>query len=379
MCKGITKQFESHPENIEYLENQILTYIGNKRALLNYIGIEIEDIQKKLQKEKLITLDLFSGSGIVARYLKQFSECVYANDLERYSYIINSCYLSNQSEFDIKKYNKYLEIIKNKIETTPIKGIISQNYSPYDDKNIKKGERTFYTNKNAIFIDSMRYYIEEIVPKKYQKYFLARLIIEASIHVNTAGIFKGFYKDKETGIGKFGGSDANALNRILGEIDMSAPFLSNFETKYHVYQKDANKLIKRLKDIDVAYIDPPYNQHPYGSNYFMLNIILNNEIPKNTSKISGIPANWNHSVYNKRSTALNSLEDIVKNIKSRHLIISYNNEGFISQEEMELMLNKYGTLKTVVIEYNTFRGSRNLNTRKLKTNEFLFILEKKEV
>lgn len=201
-------------------------------------------------------------------------------------------------------------------------------------------------------------------------------MIEASIHANTSGVFKGFYKNSKTGVGQFGGNGENALRRILGEIDMAAPVLSNFETEYKVFQKDANELVRELKGIDVAYLDPPYNQHPYGSNYFMLNVIANNSLPEKISKVSGIPEKWNHSDYNKKATALASMEDLVANIDAKYLIISYNNEGFISKDEMEAMLRKYGTLKTKVIEYNAFRGSRNLNNRNLKTNEYLFVLKK---
>ena len=373
MCK----QNELHPEKIEYLKEQILTYIGNKRTLLNYIGAELSLISNALGKEKLVTLDMFSGSGIVARYMKQYSSCIYANDLEKYSRIINECYLSNAVDFDESTYQKYWNKIVEKMKKAPITGIIRTGYSPIDDTNIIASDRVFYTNANATFIDSVRYYIDEVVPEDYQKYFLARLLIEASIHVNTAGIFKGFYKDKDTKIGKFGGSGENALTRIKGSFDMSAPILSNFETDYKVYQMDANILAKTLKGLDVAYLDPPYNQHPYGSNYFMLNIIADNAITAPVSNVSGIPNNWNHSAYNKKQTALKSLEDVVSSLDSKYLIISYNNEGFISQSEMETMLDKYGSFKTVVIEYNTFRGSRNLNNRSIKTNEYLFVLEKR--
>ena len=60
-------------ENKRYLTEQIITYLGNKISLLNEIGKEIKTIQKELNKEKLITADLFSGSGVVTRFLKQFS------------------------------------------------------------------------------------------------------------------------------------------------------------------------------------------------------------------------------------------------------------------------------------------------------------------
>ncbi len=76
-------------EKNEYLTRQLITYIGNKRALLGFIGGGIKKVQKKLNKEKLKMFDVFSGSGIVARYFKQFSELLIVNDLEKYSAVIN--------------------------------------------------------------------------------------------------------------------------------------------------------------------------------------------------------------------------------------------------------------------------------------------------
>ncbi|MBQ0038969.1 MAG: DNA adenine methylase, partial [Treponema sp.] len=72
-------------ENNDFLTTQIITYIGNKRILIGHIQKEIELIKEKLNKKKLVCADLFSGSGIVARMLKQHSSLVIANDLENYS------------------------------------------------------------------------------------------------------------------------------------------------------------------------------------------------------------------------------------------------------------------------------------------------------
>jgi adenine-specific DNA-methyltransferase len=88
-------------EKPEYLTRQLITYIGNKRALLGFIGSGIKTVQKRLKKNKLRMFDVFSGSGIVARYFKQFSDLLIANDLEKYSTVINECYLSNEDEIDI--------------------------------------------------------------------------------------------------------------------------------------------------------------------------------------------------------------------------------------------------------------------------------------
>ena len=97
-------------ENNDYLTSQIITYIGNKRILIGYINKEIELIKAKLNKKKLITADLFSGSGVVARILKQHSSIVIANDLENYSHILNSCYLFNRRDFNAPRY---FELRKN--------------------------------------------------------------------------------------------------------------------------------------------------------------------------------------------------------------------------------------------------------------------------
>ena len=365
-------------ESAEYLSKQIITYIGNKRELLNEIDEEVSYISKRLKKDKLVCLDLFSGSGIVARLLKHRCSKIIANDLEAYSKVINECFLSNKSEFDEALFAKYLDEINKRIVEKPIIGIIRNNYSPKNDKKITINDRAFYTNENAVYIDSFRYYIDEVVPENYKKYFLALLLTEASIHVNTCGVFKGFYKDPDTKIGKYGGKGENALTRIMGKVCIDAPVLSNFESDYEVYQKDANDLASEITGLDLVYLDPPYNQHPYGSNYFMLNIILKNRIGGNMSRVSGIPDDWSHSIYNSKQTALNGMRDIVSKLDTKYVLVSYNNEGFISFVEMKKMLSEFGNVKERRIKYHTFRGSRNLRERNIYTNEFLFLLEKEK-
>ena len=73
-------------ENSDFLTKQIITYLGNKRSLLDFIGTAVNKVKKDLKKDKLSSLDLFSGSGIVARFLKQHSNFLIANDLEPVSY-----------------------------------------------------------------------------------------------------------------------------------------------------------------------------------------------------------------------------------------------------------------------------------------------------
>ena len=360
-------------ENEKYLTEQIITYLGNKRKLLDNIATEVELAMSDLNLREAKICDLFSGSGVVARRLKQYASTLYANDLEQYSYVINDCYLSNEEDFNEEFYNECL----NKILKEPlIEGDITLNYAPKDDTNIQEGERAFYTHSNAMIIDTIRGAIEKHVPLSYRKYFIAPLLYEASVHANTSGVFKGFYKSKVKNVGKFGGEGENALERILGKIELKKPVFSNYASNVKLFQEDANVLVKHLKDLDITYIDPPYNQHPYGSNYFMLNTIINGKVEGEISDVAGIPKDWNKSVYNKKNEALKSFEQLVSDIDSKYLIISYNNEGFISFEEMTEMLSKYGTLTTKEIDYVAFRGSRNLKDRNIHTTEYLFVLKK---
>jgi adenine-specific DNA-methyltransferase len=362
-------------EKAEYLSRQLITYIGNKRALLGFIGSGVKTVQQKLQKNKLKIFDVFSGSGIVARYFKQFSDLLIANDLEKYSTLINECYLSNEDGIDMPLLQNCHREITEEIKRHQKSGIIAELYAPLDDTHIRPGERVFYTRKNAMYIDTARQAIEKI-PKNTQKYFLAPLLSEASIHVNTAGVFKGFYKNRETGTGQFGGKDKNAIDRITGSIELPFPIFSNFNCETIIANGDANNVIKNLPEVDLAYLDPPYNQHPYGSNYFMLNLILDYTYPEKTSRVSGIPENWNRSDYNKARHALRALSELVREIKSRYVLISFNSEGFISVEHMKNMLNRNGRFQILETQYNTFRGSRNLGNRNIHVKEYLYLLEK---
>jgi adenine-specific DNA-methyltransferase len=363
-------------ENEKFLKEQLITYLGNKRSLLGFIDGVTNIVKEELGEDKITFLDGFSGSGCVARYMKKHSSLIMTNDLEKYSSVINESFLTNKSEVDYKIVDECVDLLNTKKNRTDLGiGIIEKNYSPKVTSYPQLGERCFYTNENAKIIDNIRRTIDLEIPDRYKNLMLSVLLYKASVHTNTSGVFKGFYKGLKSPIGKFGGEKGNALTRIMGEIYMEPIILSDYECETIVHQKDINELIGEIPELDLVYYDPPYNQHPYGSNYHMLNTIINYTEPEELSEVAGIPKKWNKSNYNKKKEALTTFDELIQNTKSRYILISYNNEGFISYEEMMDLCQKKGYVRVYDEQYNTFRGSRNLKNRNNKVTEFLFLIK----
>ena len=383
-------------ENPDYLTKQLITYLGNKRALLDFIGQGVSLVQKRLNTKHLSCFDVFSGSGIVSRYFKQFASVLYANDREAYARTISLCYLANSGDVSLKKLNMLLRelnercdaLLKNFLhgaggerfgKNRP--GFISELYAPRAMHRIKLGERCFYTPYNACYLDCMRQSIDTVVPQELRHFFIAPLLSEASVHANTGGVFKGFYKNSTTGAGKFGGNGEAALSRITGHIALSLPVFSRFACPSVVFCEDANILAASSDspEVDLAYLDPPYNQHPYGSNYFMLNLVATYKAPDigKLSRVSGIPRDWNRSCYNRRAEGAAAFLDLVQHVRAKFLLVSFNSEGFISPEQMTGLLESVGSVTVLEAPYPTYRASRNLSARNIHVKEFLYVVEKR--
>lgn len=363
----------------EYVFQPMLTCIGNKRKLVGSILNIVEDVRQKMDEQRLVIVDGFAGSGVVSRALSALASRLYCNDLEIYSDIMNQCYLVPPSTNDDKKsIHQHIERMNELAEKGPfIEGIISQLYAPKDTNAICEGERCFYTRENALIIDTLRQYIADHVPEHLVSYCLGPLLVKASIHANTAGVFKGFYKKGK--IGWFGGAGENALSRIKKPIRLDIPVWSSHGcSDVRCSKKDINRLVEELpEDIDIMYLDPPYNQHPYGSNYFMLNIIAQNKEPEDISMVSGIPRHWNKSAYNSRRTAVEAMQHLVSMglTKAKYVLISYNNEGIIKPADWTKIFEGF-EVKTYEIKYDTYKGSRNLRKRSNKVIEIMHLVSK---
>jgi len=368
---------EDDAESAEYLTRQLITCLGNKRALLPAIGAAVATVQRRLGRTQLRVLDAFSGSGIVSRFFKRHARLLVVNDLEDYAAVAARCYLRNRSTVDHVVLNDVVRELNDRVQRSRLAvGFIEELYAPRSERRITTSDRVFYTRQNARRLDTYRRLIAS-VPRDLRDLCLGPLLSEASVHANTAGVFKGFYKDRRTRVGRFGGSHGDALERIRGRIVLSTPTLSRFETEIVVLQQDANAAVRALRDLDLAYFDPPYNQHPYGSNYFMLNLLVHYERPERVSRVSGIPAGWRRSGYNVRAKSLALLSDLFSSVDARFLLVSFNDEGFVPPDRMRTLLATLGAVEEVAVRYNAFRGSRNLRSRPTHVTEHLFLVERR--
>lgn len=364
-------------EDPAYLSGQLITCIGNKRALLGPIEAAVRLVRARLGGRRLQALDAFAGSGVVSRLLKAHCDRLVANDLERYATAACRSFLRNRSDADLPALQRLADELNRSVEaSTRPRGFVEELYAPRDDARIRPGERVFYTRGNARRLDVLRQELAALGGAA-EELLLGPLLSEASIHANTAGVFKGFYKDRRTGLGRLGGSRGDALRRIEGAIELAAPRLSRFEGEVEVRCGEATEAARAVHGLDLAYLDPPYNQHPYGSNYFMLNLIADCRRPESVSPVAGIPADWTRSVYNTRAGALPALEELVAALDAPFLLLSYNDEGFVPRRALDAFLRGLGRVETVETRYNAFRGSRNLRGRALHVTEWLFLVERR--
>jgi len=364
-------------EDPDYLGRQLITCIGNKRALLGPIQDAVRRVRARLGGRRLRALDAFAGSGVVSRLLKAHCAALAVNDLEDFAAAAARSFLADAAAVDRRALAELAADLNAAVADSPRpRGFLEELYAPGDEARITPADRVFYTRANARRLDVLRQELAA-VGGAAETLLLGPLLGAASVHANTAGVFKAFYKDRATGAGRFGGRGGDALARITGPIGLAAPVLSRFASEVDVRRGDALDAARALRGLDLAYLDPPYNQHPYGSNYFMLNLLADYRRPERVSPVAGIPADWRRSAYNVRARALPALRELVAALDAPFLLLSFNDEGFIPPAEMDAFLAGLGRVETFETRYNAFRGSRNLRGRPLHVVERLLLVERR--
>ncbi len=333
-----------------------MNYIGSKLRLSSWIKGEVKSAVGN-DLSKMIFCDMFAGTGIVGRVFKEEVRSVIANDLEYYSYVLNKNYIENSQEIEDK------EIYIDELERLPIvdTGFIYQNYC-YGSGS----ERHYFSDYNGKKIDTIRVKIEqwyrEMKIDDALYYFLLTSLLESADRVaNTASVYGAFLKNLKK----------SAQKKLILK---SAEFACCSSTN-QVFNEDSNELIGKISG-DILYLDPPYNQRQYGSNYHILNTIsvYDDFVPRGKTGLRESAG----SDYCRKNRVEKSFEELIANASFKYIFLSYNNEGLMSKATVEKIMKKYGRYSLSTTEYRRFRADRAKSRvyKADKTLEYLHILKK---
>lgn len=323
-----------------------MRYLGNKTRLLGHINQLIED--KNISGG--VFADLFTGTGSVADHFKDRFEII-TNDLLRYASLFSEAKVSFSEVPKFPRFKKHFKVTPFEYWNTydysnETAGFITLNFSP-------RGDRKFFQEKNAIKIDTIRRQLDEfreanLLSEKEWAYLLASLLESVMGVSNTSGTYEAFFKDWE----------ARSNKDLLLE-PLSIENLPLFSKRNVTYNNDSNELVRHIEG-DVAYIDTPYTVTQYASAYHVLETIALNDSPEIAGK-TGRRVERKMSDYNKRNAAKVAFEDLLRQLKFTHVIISYSNQSLIPLDEFVELIQKFAIDGDVEVRAIDFREYKNLN------------------
>jgi len=343
-----------------------MRYLGNKTNLLPFI---YNIINKYIKKNNLNStfIDAFGGTGSVTQHFNNKGFNVISNDINDYAYKL--CYSrnnisSNDLKFDKLKLN--INQILEKLNNSRKKGFVYNNYSPNPALQF---ERKYFTNENAEIIDGIRtqiqnWYDNKKINEKEYNHLIAILIETTSRYSNIPGTYGAFLKNW----------DSRALKKLTLTKDIHNNLLSkSIKKENKTYNDNIKNLINTLEG-DILYLDPPYNEREYSSYYHVLETISKYNNPELKNNKTATKKNIIKSDWCKKSQAKKELEYIVKHSKSKLILLSYNNEGIITHDEIKSIFEKYGTYTNKKKEVRRFKCNKKETT--MKVYEYIHILEK---
>jgi adenine-specific DNA-methyltransferase len=336
-----------------------MRFLGNKESMLPEIIGMLE--RKGLMSRSLTLYDAFCGSGAVSDALKDTFRIV-AGDMLNWCVIYTNGRLCAAScTFETLGFNPF-DYLNSSTET--INGFFYTNYSPAESK------RMYFSTENAARIDYFRetiakWYSESRITDDEHNYLLASLIESVSDVSNTAGVYGAYLKKW----------DPRALKPIV----------------FHSadYEKATNlscvSVIGKTEDIvdsvdcDIIYIDPPYTQNQYGTQYHIFETLVLNDTP-NISKITGSrPVTPMRSDWSRGYKANILFDRTIANTKAKYILFSYNSDGIMSKEFILASLKRYCVYESIDYVRIPYKKYRNFKTKSEDEHyEYLFFAQKKD-
>lgn len=308
----------------------MIKYLGSKRILIPQI-VSIVDALPGITR----VCDLFTGTTRVAQALKRSGYFVAANDIATYSYQMSLAYIeADAAELDLEQLRKWIA-----------------------DLNSLPGRRGYFTRTfcedaryfqpfNGMRIDAIRDAIDELPADPRERAILLTALMLAADRVDsTTGVQMAYLK-------KWASRSFNPLELRMPEL---------LPGRGHACRQDAIEFVEQggTDGFDLTYVDPPYNQHSYFGNYHIWETLMRNDAPATYGvAMKRTDTNENRSVFNSSPNFHEAFARVLSGIESRFVLVSFNNEGYASQDEVVSLLEAHGHVEHITVDFKRYVGAQ---------------------
>lgn len=337
----------------------MIKYLGSKRTLLPTI---VETVRRSASATTV--LDLFSGTSRVGHALKTAGYRVLANDHNAYAATLARCYVQADRESVLRDAERLVR------ELNGLKGVPG-----YFTETFCLRSR-FFRPCNGERVDAIR---EAIAAKglapELEAVMLASLMEAADRVDSTTGVQMAYLKSWAP----------RAFQKLRLRVPEVLPRARH--GRGEAWMLDAREAARRLQ-ADVAYIDPPYNQHSYLRNYHIWESLVRwDKPPVYGIACKRMDCRERRSVFNSRPAFAGAMRELLSTVRADLLIVSFNNEGYLDRADLEEMLGGLwgGEARVVTLE-NDFkryvgaqigihnpRGEKVGKVSHLRNKEFLYV------
>ena len=331
----------------------MIKYLGSKRALLDPIKAAV----RGLLPDGGAVCDLFSGTARVGHALKGEGYRVWSNDLNAYAHVLATTYVQADAVRWAAPAQKVLAELR---EVRPEAGWFTRAFCE---------DARYFHPDNGARIDAMRERIELMGLEPELKAIALVSLMEAADRVDsTAGVQMAYMK--------------RWAPRALKPLELRLPALLPGEGR--ATQADAVEVAAEV-EADLVYLDPPYNQHSYLGNYHVWESLTLWDKPETYGVANKrIDVKTRKSAFNSRPGIGPALSSVVERLRAPNLIVSFNDEGYLSRDALVEMLSVRGHVHVSDISRPRYVGARiGIHNRKgekvgsvgrLRNVEHLFVV-----
>jgi len=304
----------------------MVKYIGSKRVLVPRIVAAVSAFPGART-----VLDLFSGTSRVGHALKRTGFRVLANDHNAYAHVLARCYVQADRR---RVWDEGQRLIRELAALPPRPGYFTETFC----------ERArFFHPRNGARVDAIREAIAKGSFEPDLEAVLLTALMEAADRVDsTTGVQMAYLKAWAP--------------RALHDLELRMPEVLPGEGR--AFCLDACDAARAF-EADVAYLDPPYNQHSYLGNYHVWETLVRWDKPEAygvACKRVGCKAY--RSDFNSRRRIHAALGSLIDAVRAPHLVVSFNDEGYVSRAQMEALLSRRGHVEVVEVDFPRYIGAR---------------------